>query len=772
MKSSIRWWSRLAFVAGVGLSTLVACSSDRSDGSGEEKQVGQLSLSLRSVAASGSVYMLRNAFFEITDVRTGEFVQSLSSEDGLPDAQELTTLLPTGNYTIRLFPGWFLERISGPTPGGGVGGSTGMGGKPSVGGSVGTAGSFMIPLDASAGAFSDDPPSAGGDFGVGGVSSGGSSSTGGISFGGEPPIFGGSPPIAGSGGSVGGIVDAHLLSDAVQFFGIFGGSDSFVNYTFQVGGEVIDFNRGRLHVDVSVIEAEVPCVPQDGATMPERMLMETNTAAVQNVGLAQVFKALANNGGRSGDRDQLYRQIFDSYATADVGQVPDAVHCGDESIDGSPTLNGFRIDCNRAEAQHVNDMQNFFATAFVNRMDLAPANGAHCGQQRMIFANPSQGRTFIILEAQIPNPAPELGIDGCRPLAQFWLDQNSISDPTVRGSRLAQAFLTGGVPELDAAGFGPFYTAENLTVGSGQIRTNQFDSFPWTLREFKLAIDGDQLRAIPFPVAESPNGALWDSGSGLSQGAACRESFLNAMDGVLTDNMTLMSFVVDQACKDSESRNDFSEDYASQMSPDFRDQIQEKLDTLMIPLRPEDIANRARFSGSCIGCHNEAAFTDLGNGITAPPSEDFPQVVEFAETCSGGEQGNCFRTSSALRQVFLPQRLQVMSNLLGFEIVPNTCQGGGGGGGVGGSPSSFGGSTSTGGVFPTGGFATAGSPSSAGKGNVPTFPIPDEPGPAPVVIIELPSSDLPVDELAEEDQEIRDAYGDVTISGRSAKATH
>jgi len=66
-------------------------------------------------------------------------------------------------------------------------------------------------------------------------------------------------------------------------------------------------------------------------------------------------------------------------------------------------------------------------------MDLAPANGAHCGQQRMIFASNAQNRMFFIIEAQVPNPAPELGIDGCLPLAQFWLDQNAIYDPFVRG---------------------------------------------------------------------------------------------------------------------------------------------------------------------------------------------------------------------------------------------------------------------------------------------------------------------------------------------------
>ncbi len=734
------------------MSALVACSSDKPGSGVEEEQVGKLSLALRATAPSGSVFRLRNAFFEITDVRTGEFVQSLTTE-ALPDADELTTKLLTGSYTIRLFPGWFLERVSGPAPGGGAGGATSGGSGP-----IGVAGSKPLPVDEGAGGASAEEPDDG-PFPVGGEpATGGTFGTGGSSTG-----SGGSAPDA----------EVHLLSDAVQFFGIFGGLDTFVSFQFQVGGEIVDFNHGKLHVGIGVVEPEPPCIPTEGATLPERLLMETNVDAVGSVSLPQVFEALVANGGHQGSGAAVYRQIFDSYASADLGQVPDAVHCGDESIAGVPTLNGFRIDCNRVERLHVDDMEKFFPTAFVNRMDLAPANGAHCGQQRMIFANSSLGRTFMIIEAQIPNPAPELGIDGCRPLAQFWLNQNSIASPQLRGERLRQAFVTGDLPELADAGFGPFFTAENLTVGSGQIRTNQFDDFPWTLREFKLAIDGNQLRAIPFPVAESPNGALWDEGSQLPQGEACRESFLSALGGVLTNDLSLMSFVVDQACKDAESRNDFSQDYASNMSLRFSARIQEELDALGSRLTPTDVANRARFAGSCIGCHNESQFSPLGDGIFAPPSEDFPQVLEFPVACSGGEQGDCFRTSSALREVFLPGRLAVMSNFLGFPIIPAGCQdpGGGVGGSSGmGTAGSFSGGT---GPIPGGGATGVGGGAPAGGSMAgPGMPVPTDPKPAPAIVIELPSVDVPVEELQVEDQEIRDAYGDVTISGRSAKATH
>lgn len=760
-------------MAGVGLTTLVACSSDRHDGKSDEQRAGTLALALQARATSGSVYRLRNAFFQITNIRTGETEQFLFSED-MPEAAELTALVAAGSHTVTLLPGWFLERVSG-SPGG-------EGGSPGGFGGTFTAGSGPIP--GAAGAFDEPlpPPNFGGESGD--PSAGGAPSQGGVftGVGGEGPIptagtfstagkaSGGSFSTGGSSSTGGVFVEAQLLSDAVQFFFLSGGDHAFVNYQFKVGGDIVDFTRGTVHVGISVDDSEACQVPGD-VTRPERMLLETNVDAVANVSLSSVFDALATNGGHNGNGDLLFQQVWDSYASVDQAQVMGGGHCGDETTNGEPSLNGFRIDCNRREAQHVNDIGSFFATAFVNRMDLAPANGAHCGQQRMIFASNSLGRAFMILEAQIPNPAPELGIQGCRPLAQFWLDQNSDPDAKSRGARLAQAFLQGGVPGLAEFGFGAFYTAENLTVGSGQIRTNVFDSDPWTLREFKLALDGDSITALPFPVSESPNGALWNEDSGLPQGEACRESFLNAMDGVISDDMSLMSFVVDPACKDSESRNDFfTEDYANQMSPGFASQIQDKLLALGSGLSAFDVANRARFSGSCIGCHNESSGAFLGNGVFAPFSNDFPQVTEFPQQCGNGETGSCFPTSNGLNTVFLPGRLAVLTNLLGVPIVPNPCTGGGGG---------VGGGTGMGGSFSTGGsVGTAGSfmgPSGGTKGDpgggpVTLPPISDEP--APVVIIELPSAEVPVEQMQEEEQEIRDEYGDVTISGKSAKATH
>jgi hypothetical protein len=739
-----RVWSRLAFAAALGVAQLAACSSDRSDPREQTKTTGKVSVALEATAQSGRVYRLRDAFFEVVEVRTGRTVEFLSSEDFPASAREISTILLTGNYTLRLHEGWFIERIDG---GGGTGGGAGVGGSFGFGGE---------------GGIGEE-----GGFGTAGIAG-----------------RGGTGAVGGSGNGSGVRVDAHLLSDAVQFFSLFGGDEAFVIYSFQIGGEIVDFRRGRLRIGIDVVEDPSVCVPPEGVLDPERVLIEINTEALANMDLRTVLNALGANEGMSTNGLDLYHQIIDSYATADQGRLMGGIHCGDETTNGEPTLNGYPIECNRVERFQFDNIDEFFATAFMNRIDLMPENAAHCGQQRMIFANNAQNRMFVIVEAQIPNPRPELGVEGCRPLARFWANANAIDNPFVRGARLEEAFLVGH-PELEEAGFGPFFTGTNLTVGSGQIRTNQFDQDPWTLREFKLAQNGDELVAIPFPTAEAPNGGLWNEASGLPQGPECRENFLSALQGLLTDDPAQMSFVVDQACKDAESRNDFSQAYANQLSDGFREELELRL--AGTGLSADDIANRAHFAGSCIGCHQEATGTFLGNGVFSPFSNGFVHVQEFPVECQNGSF--CFQASPALRSTFLPSRLQTLGRILDEPIIDDPCDNNGGTGGAGG----FGGTSGFGGMPTTGGSAGAviGGAGAGGRmgggaggggrmgGGAGSFGTSGSAGTSmggsggtPDVEIELPPADQPVDEMEERDQEIRENYGERTVSGRSARSTH
>jgi hypothetical protein len=223
----------------------------------------------------------------------------------------------------------------------------------------------------------------------------------------------------------------------------------------------------------------------------------------------------------------------------------------------------------------------------------------------------------------------------------------------------------------------------HLGPEGGQVRTNNFNDFIWTLREFHFQ-PGPDVLPRPVPVAESPNGELWNDLSSLAQGPACRESFLEAMGGLLGNNLAAMTFPVAEECKDAESPNDFfRQDYQLHLgsgSFEFVDQIEQRI--AGTGLSAFDVAARARFAGSCMGCHQEASGSFLGNGLSAPFQGDFVHVNEFIQVdCGDGTP--CFGLSEALEDVFLPHRLEVQRS---FLESPDVCGGGGmSGGGSGGA---------------------------------------------------------------------------------------
>lgn len=341
-------------------------------------------------------------------------------------------------------------------------------------------------------------------------------------------------------------------------------------------------------------------------------------------------------------------------------------------------INEYPLECPRAEAGQIDNIDEWFPISISNRFDLAPADGAHCGQQRIVLANNTQGRMFTIFEAQIPNPNPECGLEACRPVVEFWANMNEIEDPIVRRWELVRAFLIGH-PDLLSEGFGPFVDADLYGFGTGQVRTNNFDDFPWTLREFKMvkhSIFGifSKVGMVQVPVADSPVGDHFNDALDAPRGPECRDSFLVAMEGLLTDEPDAMSFPIAPQCRAAESRDDFVSDFGLQLAigtGEFEAQIQTRLDELGSSLSPADIANRARFAGACIGCHQQSNGAQLGNGVTAPFSAGFTHTFELATEPCGDDGQECFPISSALSESFLPHRAQVMEDFL----ADTPCQG-------------------------------------------------------------------------------------------------
>ncbi len=438
------------------------------------------------------------------------------------------------------------------------------------------------------------------------------------------------------------------------------------------------------------------CEPDQIFNVNERRsLFETHEEALTAFSMNAILTAMAVNGGLTPQSSLVHDQFIDIYNSAPglgLGQ-----HCDDDvDFAGNDGLNGYPLLCDRAEGGQIGNMNEWFPIAAVNRFDLAPSDGSNCGEARLVLANDfpiGPGRFFTIFEAQVPNPNPECGIDACAPVQEFWANLTNIDDPVVRGQELEMAFLDGH-PDLAAAGFPPFVRHQAYTFGAGQIRTNNFNQGPWTLREFKTIaikppvvgpVKGGLEAAIPAPgpaplplmrvvevaVAANPFGQLWNDTISLPESKLCQKAIVNTVEHLMNDNPNLMAVDVPAECLAAESPDNSIMEYLNHLnagSGALATSIQSEILNVdpSSTLTPANIAQRALFAGGCIGCHQRSNFDNLGNGVTAPSSLGFVHTHESAflqENCGDGDV-QCFRISNALKNSFLPHRKSVMDTYL------------------------------------------------------------------------------------------------------------
>jgi hypothetical protein len=342
-------------------------------------------------------------------------------------------------------------------------------------------------------------------------------------------------------------------------------------------------------------------------------------------------------------------------------------------------------------------VDEWFPVGVFNRLDMAPLDGSHCGEYRIVYANPDfnaidstlqAGRFFTIFEAAIPNPSPEEGILGCLPIAKFWA---SLADPDLsdeqRVERL-EKFFYQGVEESDQT-IPPAVKFSNYKAPLGQVRTNEFFDFRWQLREFKTAIDDNGL--VEFAVETDKDNALtefYDLEKPLSQNNIelaneFQETFVSALipllistDTIANDNgesinsQTLInSLSIAMPNKFNEFQSDSqdpSDDITQEAGLGLKNKIDLELDTinssLPTTITKEHILARAE-ALSCGGCHqfaNGKAIAELSDGTTVrwPPSGGFVHIDEI---------GNL---SPALKDAFLPAREEVLKNLACTEPSP------------------------------------------------------------------------------------------------------
>jgi hypothetical protein len=324
----------------------------------------------------------------------------------------------------------------------------------------------------------------------------------------------------------------------------------------------------------------------------------------------------------------------------------------------------------------------YIPVGLFNRFDLANTRGTDCGEYRIAYAKRSGftnglDRNLIIFEAVLPNPEPSKGLEGCRPVADFWADLSNDPDVVSRTTKLRNFYflgLPGFMPVVHVDNYG------NRTSGpTGQVRTNQFMQANWLLREFKVRVECRvlpcALRFVPVTVKTNPGGTLFNPASAHPQAATFQGSaFPGQVSRLAVNDLNLLTmFTSDlhnsgQSDAQSPSENHYVNQFGVGASA-FRTNIQNQLTPLGSPLTPDNIVARA-MTQSCAGCHQLSNGANLGGGLTWPFSLRFVHVSESTEP---GPDGARHRISQALTNVFIPHRKAVFETFINASCGDGVC---------------------------------------------------------------------------------------------------
>lgn len=304
--------------------------------------------------------------------------------------------------------------------------------------------------------------------------------------------------------------------------------------------------------------------------------------------------------------------------------------------------------------------------ALFNRFDLAPANGQHCGEYRIVYARkggrPQQlGRLFLIFEAALDNPHPN-NPSACVEVARFWAGLNSLSLADQR-TALTNFYYVG----LDSDGdsvpdFKPAIHALHFGLPNGQVRGNIFMQAPWQLREWRLSgtrpltFSSNVINDTPLPDVLEPTGTeanrfrvevlshqvsrlLAPESAAISEGCAPDErQVLNDFSSEISDRF--LAFTQDSVLGGTTLA-------VSQPLLQIYNQWASNYGPLSARVTGEHLANRMTVL-TCAGCHQTPANRKISATV------DFPENLDFVHV---DEEG---RLSRALTDTFLPHRLCVL----------------------------------------------------------------------------------------------------------------
>jgi hypothetical protein len=376
----------------------------------------------------------------------------------------------------------------------------------------------------------------------------------------------------------------------------------------------------------------------------------------------------------------LFEQWWDTQNPAPG--LGSGAHCDDSSS----TLNGFPYTCRPAPAEGAQATCDPFAAgsscAYIPvglfmRFDLAPEDGRHCGEYRIVYAKES-GRTvttdrnLVIFEAAARNPHVNQGIRGCQKLVRAWADLSAMSDLEDRADLLETIYFDGYQefdPIIQASNFG------DNPLGAGQVRTNQFmqsvSPRVWSLREMKIATrctgSNCTLRFVPVSDKTNPFGALFASPSTDPRAAAFQGELVARLPALTAATISGIGLDVTDTYNSgqSEAANSVTETqypfhFGTGTSP-FRTALTTNL--AASGLGADDVVDRVQ-AMSCAGCHRFSNGVDIGGGLTWPASLGFTHVSEQDVDLQVVGGVTRYRLSVALTDHFLPHRRQLAQDFL------------------------------------------------------------------------------------------------------------
>jgi hypothetical protein len=440
---------------------------------------------------------------------------------------------------------------------------------------------------------------------------------------------------------------------------------------------------------IDSVEHAVSAIPSPTID-PRLSLAITDQPILQNFGLQRVLDQLIATSGVSGlTAATLFQQWWDTQNTGPGLGL--GAHCND-TVDsgGNPLLNGYPYTCRPAPAEGAQSTCNPFQAgttcAYIPiglfmRFDLAPTDGSHCGEYRIVYAKETgktegQNRNLLIFEAALRNPVVPIGIRACERFVRAWAELSNEPDITKRRKQL-EDFYFKGYREFD-----PIVSYRNFgdnPEGAGQIRTNQFmqPDLPrvWSLREFKLLKSAGALRFVPVSNKTNPFGPLFDAASSHPNAAGFQSEFVSEVARLAGPGINAIGMKTSDVYNSGQSQAAgavLETNYPANFGTDpnaFRSAIQSTLTGLGSTLTPDDIVKRAQ-AMSCAGCHRFSSNVAIGDMLIWPASQGFTHVSERdieLEVVAGVTR---FGISAALTNHFLPARKQLIENYLNDVPLP------------------------------------------------------------------------------------------------------